>query len=251
MDTDVIRKQQGLDYNHSVDNEYQRLRSKANMAMNRRKEMADESQLAYQAGQKDKAHEFSVKSKEYQAEADDWNRQAAEYVFRENNADSHSNEIDLHGLWAKEALWILKRRLAYAASHGETSLHVITGKGVHSVNHVAKIKEATMQLFDAHKLDYYIPSNNKGVIIVTIERNKIPQSWEFDEYSSLEQAHIKSQQDNYYHSTAEPQYHKPHQNQSTHQNQSHHQQQQSETPKKPFGVLFVVVKSICICLTSE
>ena len=55
-----------------------------------------------------KAHELSEELKRILAQAEECNRKAAEYVFRENNEDSGPDEIDLHGLYVKEAEWILK-----------------------------------------------------------------------------------------------------------------------------------------------
>jgi hypothetical protein len=73
---------------------------------------------------------------------DDYNRQASEYIFRENNAEGRvgSDEIDLHGQYVEEAERILEERIKYAKANGQGRLHVIVGKGNHSRDHVQKIK---------------------------------------------------------------------------------------------------------------
>lgn len=258
MDVDVRRKQQGVDYNHSVDPEYQRLRSAANDAMNSRKRLAEESQRAYKSGDKAKAHELSEKAKKKLAEADDLNMQAAEYVFVQNNADSSSNEIDLHGLYVKEAMWILKKRMVHAAEHGETELRVITGKGVHSQNHVSKVKQGTIDLFEENGLKYHIPSKNEGVVVVQIDNSKIPQTWKDDRISTVEPAHTKPQTQNYYNANAGPQYNQPdHQQSQHHHQQSHHHQQQQQhgqhnnNATNAASIVLGLVRQVCICLTSE
>jgi hypothetical protein len=73
---------------------------------------------------------------------DEYNRQASEYIFRENNAEGRvgSDEIDLHGQYVEEAERILEERIKYARANGQGRLHVIVGKGNHSRDHVQKIK---------------------------------------------------------------------------------------------------------------
>ncbi|KAL9074273.1 MAG: hypothetical protein Q9157_004462 [Trypethelium eluteriae] len=76
---------------------------------------------------------------------DQYNKQASEFIFRENNAEGRvaSDTIDLHGQFVEEAEQILEQRIRYAQSTGQTHLHVyerIVGKGNHSPNHIQKIK---------------------------------------------------------------------------------------------------------------
>ncbi|KAI4174963.1 MAG: hypothetical protein LQ343_001990 [Gyalolechia ehrenbergii] len=55
-----------------------------------------------------------------------YNKQAAEFIFRENNAVGRvdSDTIDLHGLYVHEAEDILEQRIRYAQSTGQTHLHM-------------------------------------------------------------------------------------------------------------------------------
>lgn len=57
---------------------------------------------------------------------DEYNKQASEFIFRENNAPGRveSDEIDLHGQFAEEAEDILKERIRHAKSTGQTHLRV-------------------------------------------------------------------------------------------------------------------------------
>lgn len=97
------------DYNHATDSEYKRLRSEADRLFQKRQQLSQQSQNAYKQGDGQKAHELSEELKRILAQAEECNRKAAEYVFRENNEDSGPDEIDLHGLYVKEAEWILER----------------------------------------------------------------------------------------------------------------------------------------------
>ncbi|KAL9603990.1 MAG: hypothetical protein Q9219_000752 [cf. Caloplaca sp. 3 TL-2023] len=55
-----------------------------------------------------------------------YNKQAADFIFRENNAVGRvdSDTIDLHGLYVHEAEEMLEQRIRYAQSTGQTHLHV-------------------------------------------------------------------------------------------------------------------------------
>ena len=57
---------------------------------------------------------------------DQYNKQASDYIFRENNAVGRvdGDTIDLHGQFVEEAEQILEQRIRYAQSTGQTHLHV-------------------------------------------------------------------------------------------------------------------------------
>lgn len=57
---------------------------------------------------------------------DEYNKQASEFIFRENNANDRvaPDTIDLHGQFVEEAEDILEERIKYAKSHGQNHLHV-------------------------------------------------------------------------------------------------------------------------------
>ncbi|CAI4903762.1 CKB_collapsed_G0053520.mRNA.1.CDS.1 [Saccharomyces cerevisiae] len=157
------------DYNHSTDEEYQRLRRLADEAYKKRDQLSHESQTAYQQGDKKLAHELSEKSKAQLKTAEDFNMQAAEYVFVENNADSSSNEIDLHGLYVKEALFILQKRIKFAIDHNEPQLNVIVGKGLHSQNGIAKLKPSIEEFCAKHGIRNHLEKGNSGVLVLELQ----------------------------------------------------------------------------------
>ena len=55
-----------------------------------------------------------------------YNRQASELIFRENNAEGRvaGDTIDLHGQFVGEAEEILEQRIRAAQRQGQTHLHV-------------------------------------------------------------------------------------------------------------------------------
>lgn len=191
------------DYNHVSDAEYQKLRRLANQAFQRRKELSHESQQAYQNGEKELAHELSLKAKEEQEKGDRYNDQAADYVFRTNNLDSESNEIDLHGLFVAEAEEILKKRINSDIAHGQSELHVIVGKGLHSKNGVAKLKPAVTELCRESNLNCHVDPDNAGVLIIKYAGGTINPNWGMSQqpqhqpqpqYNNHQQPHYNNQQ---------------------------------------------------------
>ena len=57
---------------------------------------------------------------------DQYNKQASDFIFRENNAVGRvdGDTIDLHGQFVEEAADIVEQRIRYAQANGQTHLHV-------------------------------------------------------------------------------------------------------------------------------
>ena len=92
------------------------------------------------------------------------------FSFVENNKDSQPGEIDLHGLYVKEAITYTDRSIQEARSRGDSEIHFIVGmaslvtghkpldvdtlylsllgKGLHSKGGVAKLKPAIEELME-------------------------------------------------------------------------------------------------------
>ncbi|KAB2578328.1 putative smr domain-containing protein [Lasiodiplodia theobromae] len=131
-----------------IEEEYDRLRELARNERSKRQDCFDRAHEAYESGDGAKAHELSEAGKRHAAKMDEYNRQASEFIFRENNAEDRvaGDEIDLHGQFVEEAEDILEERIRYAQKHGQTHLHVIVGKGNHSTGHVQKLKPRCEQV---------------------------------------------------------------------------------------------------------
>lgn len=61
------------------------------------------SQAAYKNGDHSAAKKLSVEGKEHQRKAKELNDQAAALIFKDQNSDRNSGEVDLHGLKASLA----------------------------------------------------------------------------------------------------------------------------------------------------
>lgn len=103
-----------------------------------------------------------------------YNKQASEFIFRENNATDRvpADTIDLHGQFVEEAEDILEERIKYAQSAGQTHLHVIVGKGNHSPGHIQKIKPRVEQVCQELGLQYHTEPN-EGRIYVNLTGGKV------------------------------------------------------------------------------
>ena len=110
---------------------------------------------------------MSEQSKRHAAQADIYNKQASEFIFRENNAVGKvaGDTIDLHGQYVEEAEAILEQRIRYARDHGQSHLHVIVGKGNHSPDHIQKIKPRVEQICQELGLRYETEHNEGRMYI--------------------------------------------------------------------------------------
>ena len=52
----------------------------------------------------------------------------------ENNKDSKPGEIDLHGLYVKEAIHFTERAIQEARARGDSQVNLIVGASIHVVN---------------------------------------------------------------------------------------------------------------------
>ncbi|QSZ29513.1 hypothetical protein DSL72_004027 [Monilinia vaccinii-corymbosi] len=152
-------------FNHSSSNdaeaEYDRLRDLAHQEAAKRSQCFDQAHQAYTSGDGAKAHELSAQGKKHAAQMDAYNKQASDYIFRENNAQGRvgDDEIDLHGQYVEEAERIVEERIRYAREQGQSHLHVIVGKGNHSKDHVQKIKPKVEEICKELGLQYATEEN--------------------------------------------------------------------------------------------
>ncbi|KAJ6191917.1 smr domain-containing protein [Bipolaris maydis] len=165
--------------NHSsadAEAEYDRLRDLARQEAAKRSSCFDRAHQAYESGDGAAAHELSQEGKKHAEKMEQYNRQARDFIFRENNAEGRvdSDTIDLHGLFVEEAEDVLEERIRVARQQGQTHLHVIVGKGNHSKNHVQKIKPRVEQVCRELGLEYRT-EENEGRIFVNLQGGSIDE----------------------------------------------------------------------------
>ncbi|KAI0268665.1 hypothetical protein BC834DRAFT_866660 [Gloeopeniophorella convolvens] len=148
---------------------YVSLRARANQEGDAMARAFEQSHAAYARGDGAGAKELSNEGRAHQREMQRLNEEASAWIFRENNLDSKPGEIDLHGLYVKEAIAHTDRSIVEARSRGDREIHLIVGKGLHSQNHAAKLKPAIEELIQKHNLTAALDPRNSGVLIVQLD----------------------------------------------------------------------------------
>ncbi|KAH8668345.1 hypothetical protein BX600DRAFT_548705 [Xylariales sp. PMI_506] len=170
----------GKAFNHSASGdaeaEYDRLRDLARQEAAKRNSCFDRSHQAYERGDGAEAKNLSNEGKAHAAKMDEYNKQASDFIFRENNSPGRVTDdtIDLHGQFVEEAEDILEQRIRYAQQQGQSHLHVIVGKGNHSANHVQKIKPRVEQVCRELGLQYHTEENAGRIYINLTGGEAIP-----------------------------------------------------------------------------
>lgn len=232
------------DYNHATDKQYTYYRQLADAANKKRNQLSQESQNAYKRGDKAKAGELSRQAKQQQAIAEENNQRAAEYVFIENNRDSDEDDIDLHGLYVREAEYILKVRIKSGIEKHQPKLDCIVGKGKHSANGIAKLKPAIEQLCEDAGLKSWIDPKNTGVLHIDISGGRVPASWaniRSDGFAAMDANYYGNSQQQPNHQQ-QPYYQAPQQPQYTQQQSGNHNNNNSETS----NILIALFAGICL-----
>ncbi|KAJ5883039.1 uncharacterized protein N7473_009925 [Penicillium subrubescens] len=117
------------DQSGDAEQEYDRLRALARQEASKRGECFSRSKDAYSSGDGARAKQLSEEGKAHGRKMEEYNKQASEFIFRENNANGRveADTIDLHGQFVEEAEEILEERIRYAKAHGQNHLHVYVG----------------------------------------------------------------------------------------------------------------------------
>jgi len=148
---------------------YRNLRAKANEAGDQMSRAFQAGHEAYAQGDGARAKQLSNEGKEHKRRMESLNQQAADWIYHANNLDSGPGEIDLHGLYVKEALAKAEAALDAAQRNGDEEIKLIVGKGLHSTNG-AKVKPAIEGLMQRYQLDAELDRNNSGVLVVRLNR---------------------------------------------------------------------------------
>jgi len=132
----------------------------------------EDSKRAYTAGDGARAKTLSNEGKEHKSNMERSNAEASAWIYAKNNEDSGPGEIDLHGLYVKEAIDYADRAIQAAKFRGDTTVNIIVGKGLHSSGGVAKLKPAIEELMHKYNLIAELDPDNAGVLIVQLGGRK-------------------------------------------------------------------------------
>eukprot|EP00184_Porphyridium_aerugineum_P008438 CAMPEP_0184691794 /NCGR_PEP_ID=MMETSP0313-20130426/527_1 /TAXON_ID=2792 /ORGANISM="Porphyridium aerugineum, Strain SAG 1380-2" /LENGTH=284 /DNA_ID=CAMNT_0027149559 /DNA_START=68 /DNA_END=922 /DNA_ORIENTATION=- len=146
------------------------LRQRANEAGKKRAELSAKSQDAYKSGDGAAAKEFSNQAKQQEEIIHKLNKEAGETIFQEKNKGKSLYEIDLHGLYVEEALDQTEKRIGELEADGKNkgnSMKIITGRGNHSEDNVAKIRPAVLDMLK--KKGYQVDESDPGSYTITLK----------------------------------------------------------------------------------
>ncbi|KAJ5682482.1 hypothetical protein N7462_005647 [Penicillium macrosclerotiorum] len=186
-------------FNHEqstdAEQEYDRLRDLARQEAAKRGQLFERSKEAYASGDGAGAKQLSEEGKAHGRKMEEYNKQASEFIFRENNANGRvaADTIDLHGQFVEEAEEILEERIKYAKAHGQNHLHVIVGKGHHSAGHVQKIKPRVEQVCRELGLQF-ATEENAGRIYVNLTGGEAVMPSYPEHHQAPHQQHQQHQQ---------------------------------------------------------
>ncbi|KAI0910293.1 DUF1771-domain-containing protein [Ustulina deusta] len=168
----------GKVFNHDVHPDKEKkcitLREKAWAEVAERKRCMEHAHEAYERGDGATAKQLSNEGKRHAAKADGYFEEASDIIFKANNPDNPdtSDTIDLHGQYVAAAEQLVEDRIHKDQQKGKTHLHVIVGKGNHSVDHVQKIKPAVEKLCRNLRLQYET-EDNEGRIYVNLQSGDV------------------------------------------------------------------------------
>ncbi|KAG9007615.1 hypothetical protein FRB93_007651 [Tulasnella sp. JGI-2019a] len=151
--------------------EYAALRAKAHAEGDAMARCFQESKEAYNSGDGAQAKDLSNQGKRHKEEMERLNNEASAWIFRANNEDSRPDELDLHGLYVKEAIQKTEEAIIEAQNRGDNQIRIITGKGLHSQG-AAKLKPAIEELMVKYQLAAVLDPQNAGVLIVTLNQGQ-------------------------------------------------------------------------------
>jgi hypothetical protein len=110
-------------------------RQRASALYTKRTELLAAAAQAHGAGRGALARELSGEARSIADQALQQSAVAAELVFKHHNPGwslGHSPLVDLHGLYAREAVFYFSRHLQRCIARGETRVQCVVGRGQHS-----------------------------------------------------------------------------------------------------------------------
>jgi len=141
---------------------------------------SSQSQTAYAKDDHITARKFSNVSKSHWKEYHRLNTLAETEIFNHHNSDypGDLSQIDLHGLLVKEAVTRVEKHVGLCKWSGITKTILITGRGLHSKDGLAKIKPAIRELCQKEKLRVVGDEPNVGCMTVEIGVAQANVGWD-------------------------------------------------------------------------
>ncbi|PBK68339.1 DUF1771-domain-containing protein [Armillaria solidipes] len=143
------------------------LRVRANKEGDEMARCFDESHKAHNRGDRAAAKGLSKQGKIHKQKMEQLNKETSNWIYLENNRNRKPGEIDLHGLYVKEAIAYTDAALEEAKLRGDSEIRLIVGKGLHSGG-AAKVGPAIKNLMRKYHLVAEFDLSNLGVLVVEL-----------------------------------------------------------------------------------
>ncbi|KAL8293293.1 hypothetical protein RQP46_000987 [Phenoliferia psychrophenolica] len=156
------------DMANAQNSEYVNLRNQAIREGDLMGKAFSDSKAAYSGGDGARAKQLSGEGHDHQRRKDDFNLQAATWIYNENNKRQPPGTIDLHGLYVAESVSFTEKAITASRQQGMSELRVIVGKGNHSQSHVAKVKPAIEDLMQRQNITAALDPHNSGVLVIQL-----------------------------------------------------------------------------------
>ncbi|KAK0435969.1 hypothetical protein EV421DRAFT_1833461 [Armillaria borealis] len=92
------------------------------------------------------------------------NKEASNWIYLGHKP----GEIDLHGLYVREAIAYTDAALEEAKRRGDSEIRIIVGKGLHSKDGEAKVRPAIEDRMRKYQLPAEFDPSNSGVLVVKL-----------------------------------------------------------------------------------
>ncbi|KAK0219034.1 hypothetical protein IW262DRAFT_1073663 [Armillaria fumosa] len=127
-----------------------------------------ESREAHDRGDRAAAKVLSNQGKIHRQNMQQLNKEASNQIYLENNRGRNPREIDLHGLYVKEAIAHTDAAIEEAKLRDDSEIRLIVGKGLHSEDGEARVRPAIKSLMCKYQLVAEFDPSNSGVLIVKL-----------------------------------------------------------------------------------
>jgi len=129
-----------------------------------------QSKILRSSGDLAKAQRLFQDGQEYKRTMETLNETASKMIFKENNRDREPHEVDLHGLFVKEAELKVNEAISAAEARGNPSVRFIVGQGLHSDGGIAKLKPALTTYIRKLRRSVDTDPDNAGVLVVSLRQ---------------------------------------------------------------------------------
>ncbi|KAF9241611.1 hypothetical protein BU15DRAFT_37425, partial [Melanogaster broomeanus] len=149
------------------ESDYTSLRDRARQEGDLKAQCSQQSQEAYDRGDHAQAKVLSEDAKYHARKKDILNDKASAIIFKGKTIYT-PGEVDLHGLFVKEAISYSEKAIKKAQLRGDSQIRFIVGQGTHSEGGVPKLKPAIEKEMRKRRLSVEEDPRNRGVLIVTL-----------------------------------------------------------------------------------